>query len=76
MVWPYGEESTRNCMHCKTAIMDSKAKAYCSEGKRLSKIRYDKLYGRSLKEVLHLRGWVSDTSKYCVLFEHDVLPVE
>ncbi len=72
--WPFEEKSTRNCLHCKTTLANGAAKAYCSQGRRLSTIkrRGNKLYGISLLRVLSSATWASPTCRDCPLFEHDI----
>ena len=72
--WPFEEQSTRNCIFCKTCIVNGAAMAYCSQGKHLAKYKRggDKLYGISLPMVSSHATWVSDACRNCPLFEHDV----
>lgn len=71
--WPYDERSTRNCFHCKTFLLDGKARVYCSKGKHLS-LRQEEgseRHGLSLQRVLVTAGWISRICENCILFEHD-----
>lgn len=72
--WPFEQRSTRNCIFCKTCIVDGAAKAYCSQGKHLAKYKRkgDKLYSISLLKVLSYATWVSGACQNCSLFEHDI----
>jgi len=70
--WPFNERSTRNCIHCKTVVIDGIARAYCSKGKPLSLTKQT----MSLKAVLTRAIWVSGSCRHCHLFEHDVESAE
>ena len=70
--WPYGERSTRNCVHCKTCVIRGDERVYCSQGRHLSKQKRDKWYSLSLWVVWKLPRWASEACEHCTLFEHDV----
>lgn len=71
--WPFREMSTRNCVSCKTKMFKGRARAYCSKGCMLTKIRYlgDPDHSISLSRVLVTAHFASKACEACPYFEHD-----
>ena len=76
VMWPYKEESTRNCLHCK--VMRSRHKkysirAYCDLGKPLCQQmrRINPSRSMPLKDVIRYSSWFHSSCEGCSSFEHD-----